>query len=126
MDELRQRLERVLNDPPPPPSIMSNYSPSTKGMIRRPMLISSPKLKPVPSSSLHPMDQTRSIKPTISLGSTPLPRKQMQNLGSQSYRTINSSSRPTFLPPTSQMSKSFIIPSKRDGNSLNILKTTTF
>jgi hypothetical protein len=93
MDELRQRLERVLNDPP----------------LQHPTLIPPPKLKPINSSYLNSKNQ---IKPPMTIGSTPLPRKQIQSFGNLSYRTMNTNNR----YPQQQMSKSFIVPSKQEGN----------
>ena len=104
MDELRQRLERVVNDPPSA-SLPSN------SIAHRPTLMVSPKLK----SSLESTDQLRRQKATITLGSTPLPRKQFPSIGSHSYRTANFSSSSRQPSQSTPMSKSFIIPSKRDG-----------
>lgn len=98
MDELRERLERVLNEPP----------------IHRPTLIPPPKLKPVNSSYLNSTEnlQTKKqIKPPMTIGSTPLPRKQIQTFGNLSYRTMNTNNR----YPQQQMSKSFIVPTKQEG-----------
>ena len=107
MDELRQRLERVLNDSPP-----------IKEPIHRPTLIPPPKLKLTSSSHLNSSENLHKIntnmnqiKPPITVGSTPLPRKQIQSYGNLSYRTMNTTNR----YPQSQMSKSFIIPMKSEG-----------
>ena len=108
MDELRQRLERVLNDPLPP---------MKESMSRPATLISPPpppKFKPIKSSTdnLHQLKMNSSMKsPTMSIGSTPLPRKQMDNSSHFSYRTINRHS----SQQQQSMSKSFIIPSKQEG-----------
>ncbi|CAF4063189.1 unnamed protein product [Rotaria sp. Silwood2] len=122
MDELRQRLERVLNDSPQQSS--TSYHPiqsslHTKETIHRPTLIPSPKLK---STNLQCLNSTENlnktnnqIKPPLTIGSTPLPRKQMQSFGSLSYRTINTTNR----HHQQQMSKSFIIPSKREDQRSN-------
>lgn len=105
MDELRQRLERVVNDPPSA-SLQNNT------LARRPTLMVSPKLK----SSLESTDHLRRQKTTITLGSTPLPRKQFPSIGSHSYRTANFASSSSRQPSQSTaMSKSFIIPTKRAG-----------
>lgn len=79
MDELRQRLERVLSDSPE--ENQSNSKP-------------------------------KSIPPPKTIGSTPLPRKQIQSFGNLSYRTMNTVNR---YPQQQQMSKSFILPSKQEG-----------
>jgi hypothetical protein len=97
MDELRQRLERVLNDPP----------------IHRPTLIPPPKLKPINNCSY--LNTKNQIKPPMTIGSTPLPRKQIQSFENLSYRTMNTNNR---YPPQ-QMSKSFIVPSKQEGISFD-------
>jgi hypothetical protein len=94
MDELRLRLERVLNDPPP-----QYQSIQQKEIPQRPTLIPPPKLK------------ATNLKPPITIGSTPLPRKQIPTYGNLSYRTMNTTNR----NHQQQMSKSFIIPSKQEG-----------
>ena len=100
MDELRQQLERVLNDPLPitkestmipPQKLKSSYVNSTE--------------------NLHQMKKHHGIKSSMTIGSTPLPRKQMENYGNFSYRTIN----PLTRRPSQQMSQSFIISSKEQG-----------
>ncbi|CAF4635760.1 unnamed protein product, partial [Rotaria magnacalcarata] len=61
-------------------------------------------------------------KPPITTGSTPLPRKQTQLFASLSYRTMNTNTR----QHQQQMSKSFIISSKReDDRSTGSLSTTS-
>jgi hypothetical protein len=98
MDELRERLERVLNDPP----------------LHRPTLIPPPKLKPINTSYLNSTENLHTknqIKPPMTIGSTPLPRKQIQSFGNLSYRTMNTNNR----YPQQQMSKSFIVPPKQEG-----------
>lgn len=125
MDELRQRLERVLNDQPvlnsAPYSPIPPLIPTPKSNLRRPILTASPKLKPAAPPSTHSPDPTGAVKtqirPGVTLGSTPLPRKQLATVGSQSYRTINASNHSPYLCPSPQMSKSFIIPSKRGDNA---------
>ena len=87
MDELRQRLERVLSNSPEENSTSLHQS------------------------KLNLTEDVRQIKPPITIGSTPLPRKQMFSYGNLSYRTMNTCIR----PPQQQMSKSFIIPSKQEG-----------
>jgi hypothetical protein len=202
MDELRQRLERVLNDPPSPipsssspaPSQQSSISnerhsclpvsksfrlpiqpipiqvqssagyrptvtsrvplksttssslhsqtnhlipPITKGIIRGPTLITPPKLKSTTNSQcLSSTENLRTTNhqpppppPTITIGSTPLPRKQLPSFPitdrNLSYRTTNSTNTYGHQYHFSngnnnhqQMSKSFIMPSKRDGKYL--------
>ncbi|CAF3850274.1 unnamed protein product [Adineta steineri] len=203
MDELRQRLERVLNDPPSPSPMSSSPAPSqqssnsneryhsclpvsksfrlpiqptpthvqssagyrstalprmspkststnysipsiTKGINRGPTLISPPKLKPTPSSQYLSSTENLRINtsnhqtPSITIGSTPLPRKQLPSLQipqkNLSYRTAKSSTTSEYQSHSingtnnhqyhQQMSKSFIMPSKRDdyrsGSSLSI------
>jgi len=196
MDELRQRLERVLNDPPSPiPSsslpassqqssisterhsclpvsksfrlpiqpvptqvqssagyrstaisrvplkstssslqTQTNHSipPSTKGTIRGPTLITPPKLKSTTNSqclsSTENLRTTNHQIPPITIGSTPLPRKQLPsfqiNDRNLSYRTTNNTNTyghqnhftsGNYHHQQQQMSKSFIMPSKRDG-----------
>ena len=199
MDELRQRLERVLNDPASPipspssptpsqtipipierqsclpisksfrlptqplptpvqssaghrPPIVSRLPlkptssslqtpnnhlipPPPRGIIRGPILIaplklrsnhnvqclsSSENLRTSNSSANHPT-------PTITIGSTPLPRKQLPtfhtNDRNSSYRTTNGTHTYghqyhfTNGNHSHQMSKSFIMPSKHDGKS---------
>jgi hypothetical protein len=193
MDELRQRLERVLNDPPSPipssssptpaqhssilnerhsclpvsksyrlpiqpvptqvqssagyhPIVVSRVPlkstssslptnhfipPIPKGTIRGPTLITPPKLKSTTNSQcLSSTENLRTITnhstPPMTVGSTPLPRKQLPSLHitdrNLSYRTTNNN---TYgyqyhftngnTPQQQQMSKSFIMPSKRDG-----------
>jgi len=97
MDELRQRLERVLNDPP------------QQNSISRSTLIPPPKLK----------STNNQIKPPITIGSTPLPRKQIPTFGNLSYRTMNTTN---HHPHQQQMSKSFIISSKQEGIQYNSMK----
>lgn len=162
MDELRQRLERVLNDPTsnasnssslperqptlaisksfrlPPPQTSSQLTnssnlrsslvsrvPTKPSNLRGPTLIVPPKVKP--TTSISPcLNSTENLRlnnepaqnPTM-IGSTPLPRKQFQpterNLSYRSSHqtySLNSSATPQ---PQQQMSKSFIIPTKRDG-----------
>jgi hypothetical protein len=105
MDELRQRLERVLNDPPQQNS--TSYQPiQIKETNSRPTLIPPPKLKSTNSQ----------LKPPIAIGSTPLPRKQIPTFGNLSYRTMNTTN---HHPHQQQMSKSFIIPSKQEGSISN-------
>jgi hypothetical protein len=189
MDELRQRLERVLNDPisltstatitPHPLSPTSSLpisksfrlpvqstsipmpSPSTSqratmasrvplkasassfpsatlatskiSPLRAPTLIVPPKIKSNSNSSC--LSSTENLRtnvdhhPTpISIGSTPLPRKQMPSLTlperNLSYRSSHGNQSHTLsyhlssgVPYTSSMSKSFILPSKRDGKA---------
>lgn len=107
MDELRQQLERVLSNPlpitkeltprpvtmipPPPPKFKSSYVNSTE--------------------NLHLMKKPHGIKSSMTIGSTPLPRKQMESYGNFSYRTIN----PLTRRPSQSMNRSFIIPSKEQG-----------
>ncbi|CAF0763768.1 unnamed protein product [Rotaria sordida] len=218
MDELRQRLERVLNDPPSP--ILSSSSPqtslqqtsipierhsclpisksfrlpiqsvpiqvqsssiyrptpvsrfplkstttplsssslqtqtnhsissSTKGTIRGPTLITPPKLKS--NINTHCLSSTENLRTTntnntnypttstITVGSTPLPRKQLPSLQisdrNLSYRTTNNANTYGYQyhftngnyhhhhqqqqqqqqQQLQQMSKSFIMPTKRD------------
>lgn len=196
MDELRQRLERVLNDPSSPapssnsplpperhsclpisksfrlpthtvptqvqssashrPSILSRVplkssgSPSSQlshftpplskiSNLRGPALIIPPKFKPTPvsSSCLSSTENLRSnhlpVSSPITMGSTPLPRKQLQPFlvpdRTLSYRTTNPSSSPygyqchfsSSHPHQQQMSKSFIMPTKREGRSSRFL-----
>jgi hypothetical protein len=105
MDELRERLERVVNDPPQQyHSIQSSIQP--KEIHHRSRLIPPPKIK---STNLQKIDNQ--LKPPITIGSTPLPRKQIQTFGNLSYRTMNTPNR----YHQQQMSKSFIIPSKLEG-----------
>ncbi|CAF4683661.1 unnamed protein product [Rotaria sp. Silwood1] len=129
MDELRQRLERVLNDSPQQSS--TSYHPiqsssHAKEAIHQPTLIPSPKLKSANSQCLNSTESLNKtnnqiISPSTS-GSTPLPRKQMQSFGSLSYRTINPINRHSQQP----MSKSFIISTKReDRQSTDSLSTTS-
>lgn len=196
MDELRQRLERVLNDPPSPipsasspaPSHQSSISmerhsclpisksfrlpiqplptqvqssagyrpsgvlraplkstslqtptnhlipPSIKGNIRGPTLITPPKLKS--TTKLQCLSSTENLRtinhqpppPPISVGSTPLPRKQLPsfqiNDRNLSYRTTTTNNNSYGYQnhftngnyqQQPQMSKSFFMPSKRDG-----------
>ena len=101
MDELRLRLERVLNDPP-----VQYQSIQQKEIPQRPTLIPPPKLK---ATNLRKIDNH--LKPPITIGSTPLPRKQIPTYGNLSYRTMNTTNR----NHQQQMSKSFIIPSKQEG-----------
>ncbi len=106
MEELRQRLERVLNDPPQK-SLTSSNSIQIKEPSSRSTLIPPSKLK-----STENLCQINSqIKPPITIGSTPLPRKQIQSFGNLSYRTMNTTDRHS----QQQMSKSFMIPSKQEG-----------
>ena len=208
MDELRQRLERVLNDPSSPvpssnsprppstcsssplplerhsclpisksfrlpthtvptqvqssashrPSILSRVPlkssgspsgqvghftppPSKISNLRGPTLIIPPKFKPTPvsSSCLSSTENLRSnhlpVSSPITIGSTPLPRKQLQPFQvpdrTLSYRTTNPSSSPYGYqyhfsnghPHQQQMSKSFIMPTKREGRSSRICWT---
>lgn len=95
MDELRQRLERVLHDQ----------------SQEKPTLSRAPPFSP----NLPPSTETRRIKNPTTIGSTPLPRKQLTTVGNLSYRTIN----PPNRYPSSQMSKSFTIPTKREGRKQN-------
>ncbi len=111
MDELRQRLERVLNDSPQQSSISSPPIP-IKEPIHRPTLIPPPKLKLTNSFHLNSTENLHQIKPPITIGSTPLPRKQIQSFANLSYRTMNT---PHRHSQQQQMSKSFIIPSKHEG-----------
>ncbi|CAM4783735.1 unnamed protein product [Rotaria magnacalcarata] len=118
MDELRQRLERVLNDTPQPSSTSHNSIQSasnTRETVHRPALIPPPKLKQMNSQCLTSTENLHKInnpiKPPITTGSTPLPRKQTQLFASLSYRTMNTNTR----QHQQQMSKSFIISSKREG-----------
>ncbi len=193
MDELRQRLERVLNDSPSPnpsssspapsqqssipierhsclpvsksfrlpiqpiptqvqssigyrpiavvsrvplkstsSSLQTNHliSSSTKGIIRGPTLITPPKLKSTTNSQcLSSTENLRTINhqtPPITVGSTPLPRKQLPsfqiNDRNLSYRTTNNMNTYKYQNNFTngnyhqqQMSKSFIMPSKQDG-----------
>ena len=211
MDELRQRLERVLNDPSSPvPSISSSNSPrppsacsssplplerhsclpisksfrlpthtvpiqvqsaanhrssilsrvplkstgtpsiqsnhftplsNKTSSLRGPALVVPPKFKPTPvSSCLSSTENLRSNPPAVSspitIGSTPLPRKQLQPFQvpdrTLSYRTPSSSSSTygyqhhfsNSHPHQQQMSKSFIMPTKREGRSLRILSVS--
>ncbi|CAF1090399.1 unnamed protein product [Rotaria sordida] len=128
MDELRQRLERVLNDSPQQSSTLYNSIQSslhTKETIHRPTFIPSPKLKTTNSQRLNSTENlnkiNNQIKPPLTIGSTPLPRKQMQSFGSLSYRTVNTANR----HPQQQMSKSFIIPSKREDHHSTGSSSTT-
>ena len=204
MDELRQRLERVLNDSPSPIPSSSSPAPSqqssipnerhsclpvsksfrlpiqpiptqvqssagyrppagsrvplksstsslhsqsshlmppiAKGTIRGPTLITPPRLK----STTNPqcLSSTENLRTTnhhhqqpappaaISVGSTPLPRKQLPSFQmtdrNLSYRTTNSTNPYGHQYHYSngnnhqQMSKSFIMPSKRDGKICNL------
>jgi hypothetical protein len=190
MDELRQRLERVLNDPPSPipsssspasshqssnptdrhsclpisksfrlptqsvPSLIQSsisYHPtpisrvplkssqtqashpipsSTKAVIRGPTLITPPKLKsPTMPQCLSSTENLRTANhnhhyhqtPPMTVGSTPLPRKQLQPFHipdrNLSYRTPNTYGHQYQFTNGNhhQMSKSFIMPSKREG-----------
>ncbi|CAM4746578.1 unnamed protein product [Rotaria magnacalcarata] len=205
MDELRQRLERVLNDPPSPISTSSSpapvqttsnpierhsclpvsksfrlpiqsvpiqvqssagyrptaiarfplkttstsslqtqttnhlIAPLTKGTIRGPTLITPPKLKSaIPTQCLSSTENLRttnthhstpSSTTATTVGSTPLPRKQIPSLQisdrNSSYRTSNHTSPYGYQyhftngnyhhqQQQQQMSKSFIMPTKRD------------
>jgi hypothetical protein len=196
MDELRQRLERVLNDPPSPIQSLSSPVPSQqssismerhsclpvsksfrlpiqpvpiqvqssagyrsiplsrvplkstssslsstqtnhsipsliKGTSRGPTLITPPRLKPTThtqclssTENLRTTNNTNPI-PAITVGSTPLPRKQLPSIQipnrNLSYRTTNNSTTSGYQSHYTngnyqqQMSKSFIMPSKRDG-----------
>ncbi len=201
MDELRQRLERVLNDPPSPILSLSSPVPSQqssisierhsclpvsksfrlpvqpvptqvqsstgyrsiplsrvplkstssslsstqtnhsipsliKGTSRGPTLITPPRLKPTThtpqclssTENLRTTNNTNQI-PAITVGSTPLPRKQLPSIQiptrNLSYRTTNNSTTSGYQSHYTngnyhhhhqqQMSKSFIMPSKRDG-----------
>jgi hypothetical protein len=201
MDELRQRLERVLNDPPSPiPSSSSPAAshqssisterhsclpvsksfrlpiqpvpthvqssagyrsaavsrvplkptssslqpptnhlipPATKGIIRGPTLITPPKLKTTTNTQyLSSTENLRTTNnnthhqiPLITVGSTPLPRKQLPAFNisdrNSSYRTTNNANTYGYQyhftngnhqqQQQQQMSKSFIMPTKRDG-----------
>ena len=119
MDELRQRLERVLNDAPH--QTLTSYhrshssSHNPKGIINRSTLIPPPQFKPTNSQCLNSTENLRQkpneVKASMIIGSTPLPRKQIQSFGNLSYRTMNATNRHR----QSQMSKSFIVSSKREG-----------
>jgi hypothetical protein len=112
MDELRERLERVLNDPPPQYHPIQSSLP-IKGAIRGPTLISPSKLTSTNSQCLNSRENfNKQLKAPLTMGSTPLPRKQIQSFGNLSYRTINTSTR---HHEQQQMSKSFMIPTKREG-----------
>ncbi|CAF3675250.1 unnamed protein product [Rotaria socialis] len=129
MDELRQRLERVLNDTSQPCSTSCNsIQPvsNTKETVHRPTLMPPPKLKQINSQRLTSTENfhkiNNQIKPPITIGSTPLPRKQIQLFGNLSYRTMNTNTR----QHQQQMSKSFIVSSKReDDRSTGSLSTTS-
>ena len=124
MDELRQRLERVLNESSAqnPPSTQSSSSSLTQvkqqPISRRPTLIPPPtKLKPTNIQSLDPIEPSKSkkvnqIKSPVITASTPLPRKQIKAYGNLSYRTIDTINYQQQQPP---MSKSFSISTKREG-----------
>ena len=103
MDELRQRLERVLEDPATPMN-------QPKESHSRPTLIPPMKIKSINS----PFWKSNEKSQQTSVGSTPLPRKQIQVAGSLSYRTLSTINR---HPQQQQMSQSFIVPSKRELNS---------
>jgi len=186
MDELRQRLERVVNNPPSPhpsstsissipverhsclpvsksfrlpiqpapaqvqssigyrlpgPSrvplkstLSTSKTPLTKGSIRGPTLITPPKLKSTTNSQcLSSTENLRSAHqtiPAITIGSTPLPRKQLPSISvadrNLSYRSPSTTTNPyghqyhfTNGNHHQQMSKSFIMPSKRDDHRSN-------
>ena len=119
MDELRQRLERVLSDQSTPKA--TSYLPvpasiSNKGTLRRPTLIPPPKLKSTKSQVMNSTENIRRMTPQIksplSIGSTPLPRKHLQPMGALSYRTMHPLNHHS---QQQMMSKSFILPSKREG-----------
>jgi hypothetical protein len=122
MDELRQRLERVLNDSPQQFSRPIQSSLRLKEPTRRPTLIPPPlKLKPTNSPCLSSTENlnklNNQIKPPMTVGSTPLPRKQIKPYGNLSYRTMNTTNH--HEQQQQPMSKSFIIPTKREGILLN-------
>jgi hypothetical protein len=120
MDELRQRLERVLNDSPQQFSRPIQSSLRLKEPSRRPTLIPPPlKLKPTNSPYLNSTENLNNqIKPPITVGSTPLPRKQLKSYGNLSYRTMNTTNHHE-QQQQQPMSKSFIIPTKREGILFN-------
>jgi hypothetical protein len=123
MDELRQRLERVLSDQTQSTSNSQHTVHSSavnKGTLRRPILLASPKLTASDCLNAQSVEHSYAMKPstksTVLIGSTPLPRKQLQSIGTQSYRTIGPFVR---QHQSQQMSKSFILSSKRDGNQID-------
>ncbi|CAF1006284.1 unnamed protein product [Adineta steineri] len=128
MDELRERLERVLNDTPQQCSSPIHSSLQMKEPTRRPTLLPAvPKLKSINSQDLKPSEALNKInnqlKSSLTIGSTPLPRKQIKPSGTLSYRTMDTVN---HYHHQQSMSKSFSIPTKREEyRSVSSLSTTS-
>ncbi|UJR16158.1 hypothetical protein I4U23_003068 [Adineta vaga] len=118
MDELRQRLERVLNESSPQNSSSIQSPSQIKEPVRRATLIPAPpKLKPTNIQCLDSVEpfnkKVNQIKSPTITASTPLPRKQIKAYGNLSYRTIDAINYQRHQQQQ-PMSKSFIIPTKRE------------